>query len=110
MSTRKETVQHLLSQLEPLDVRSRAMFGEYALYLGEKLVALICADTLFLKPTEAASEYQDQLTLAPPYPGAKDYLAVGADLIDDPERLQALVAATTDLVPAPKPRRARASR
>lgn len=110
MSTRKETVAYLLSQLEPLDVRSRAMFGEYALYLGEKIVAFICADTLFLKPTGAAYGYHDHLTLAPPYPGASDYLAVGGDLIEDPDRLQALVVATAELVPPPKPRRARASR
>lgn len=110
MSTRAETIQYLLSQLEPLDVRSRAMFGEHALYLGEKLVALICNDTLFLKPTDAAAGYAEHLTPAPPYPGASDYLAVGADLVEDPERLQALVVASAELLPPPKPKRARAGR
>jgi TfoX/Sxy family transcriptional regulator of competence genes len=31
----------------------RKMFGEYALYLGEKVVALVCDNSWFLKPTDA---------------------------------------------------------
>jgi len=33
------------------DVRVRRMFGEYALYLGDKLVGLLCDDQAFLKST-----------------------------------------------------------
>ena len=54
MSTSKETVAFLLAQLEPLDMRARAMFGEYGVYCDEKFVALVCDDTFFLKPTHAA--------------------------------------------------------
>jgi len=54
MSTSKETVAFLLAQLEPLDVRARAMFGEFGAYCDEKFVALVCDDTFFLKPTDAA--------------------------------------------------------
>lgn len=32
MATRKETVDYILDQLDPLRVRMRAMFGEYAMY------------------------------------------------------------------------------
>ena len=42
MSTSKKTVASILEQLEPLDVRARAMFGEYGLYCDEKIVGLIC--------------------------------------------------------------------
>ena len=46
MVTSKQTIADLLAQLEPLDVRARAMFGEYALYLGEKVVALKADDAI----------------------------------------------------------------
>ncbi|WP_062304104.1 TfoX/Sxy family protein [Demequina subtropica] len=103
MSTARATVEHLLEQLEPLPVRVRAMFGEYALYCDEKVVALVCDDTLFLKPAPAS----DGLPEAPPYPGAKPYRVVDRVAIEDVERLQALVRATADALPVPKPRRAR---
>jgi TfoX/Sxy family transcriptional regulator of competence genes len=31
----------------------RKMFGEYAIYYGEKVVALVCDNQLFVKPTVA---------------------------------------------------------
>lgn len=107
MSTRKETIEHLLSQLEPLDARVRSMFGEYALYVGPTIVGFVCDDTFFVKPTGAAYGYQDRLTLAPPYAGASDYLAVDDALIDQPQQFQALVTATAALIPPRKPRSAR---
>ncbi|WP_062518025.1 TfoX/Sxy family protein [Demequina gelatinilytica] len=103
MSTSRATVDHLLEQLEPLPVRARAMFGEHALYCDEKVVALICDDTVFLKPTAAS----DGLAEGPPYPGAKPYRIADDAVIADAERFQALVRATADALPPPKPRRAR---
>jgi len=37
--------------VEAGDVRVRRMFGEYAPYLGDKVVGLLCDDQAFLKPT-----------------------------------------------------------
>lgn len=72
MSTSKETVAFILDRLAPLPVRAKAMFGEYGLYSDEKLVALICDDTLFVKPTTVSERYFTAADGAPPYPGAKD--------------------------------------
>src|SRR5450830_349751 len=102
MSTSKETIAFLLSQLEPLDVRARAMFGEYGVYCDEKFVALVCDDAFFLKPTDAAEPFAADLTPAPAYPGSNDYLAAGADLVEDAEQFQALVKATAERLPVPK--------
>ena len=110
MSTGKETIEFLLSQLEPLDVRARAMFGEYGVYCDEKIVALVCDDTFYLKPTDAADDYSADLTPGPAYPGSNDYLAVDGDLVEDAERFQALVKATAELLPVPKPKKPRASK
>jgi TfoX/Sxy family transcriptional regulator of competence genes len=105
MTTAKETVDFILDQLAPLPVRARAMFGEYGVYCGEKFVALICDDTLFLKPTAISGDYFSDSDLAPPYPGAKDHYVVSGDRLEDRDWLQDVFARTTELLPAPKPKR-----
>ncbi|KAA0023151.1 TfoX/Sxy family protein [Antrihabitans cavernicola] len=102
MSTSKDTVTYLLGQLEPLDVRARPMFGEYGLYCDDKVVAFVCDDALFVKPTEAADEYSDPDWLAPAYPGSKDYHRVPQERLEDVEWLQEFVQRTADVLPVPK--------
>ncbi len=104
MATSKVTVAHLLEQLEPLDVRARAMFGEYGVYCDEKIVALVCDDTFFLKPSSATASLGIHLMPAPPYPGAKEYFVIGAAIIEDDEQFRRIVRATADALPAPKPK------
>lgn len=103
MATRPETVAHL-SDLLGAAFTFRKMFGEYAMYLDGKVVALICDDQLFAKPTASARALLPDAELAPPYPGAKPHLLLTEDL-DDPDLVtQALRAIAADL-PAPKPKR-----
>ena len=101
MATSRDTVAHVLEQLEPLAVRARAMFGEYGFYCDDKIVGLICDDTVFIKPTPAS----DGMPEAPPYPGAKNSRVADDALIADSERLRALIQATADALPAPKPKK-----
>jgi TfoX/Sxy family transcriptional regulator of competence genes len=107
MATEKETVAWILDQLAPLDVRSKAMFGEYALYCDEKVVAFICDDTLFVKPSPVANDFLDDSHLAPPYPGAKGYYAVPSDRVEEREWLQDFIERTAEVLPAPKPKKPR---
>jgi TfoX/Sxy family transcriptional regulator of competence genes len=109
MSTSKENVKQIVETLAPLDVRTRAMFGEYGLYCDEKIVALICDDTLFIKPSSVASEILSGSDVAPPYPGAKDYYVVAQEQMDDPEWLRDVIQQTADALPAPKPKKAKKS-
>ena len=103
MGTRADTIAHLLETLDPLPLSARKMFGEYALYLDGKVVALVCDDQLFLKATPGAQAALPDCPTAPPYPGAKPHLLV-TDALDDPETvIAALKAIATDLL-APKPR------
>ena len=52
MPTSQSTIDFLLDQLSGLPrVRARKMFGEYALYCQEKVVALVCDNQLFVKIT-----------------------------------------------------------
>ena len=109
MGTRAETMEFLRDQLSGLDgVRSRAMFGEYGLYLGDKVVAFVCDDELFIKPTDAGRAYLGTPDEAPAYPGSKLYFRVPGDRWEDRDWLEGLVRATADALPAPKPRKPRA--
>jgi len=84
----------------------RKMFGEYALYCDGKVVALVCDDRLYVKPTEAGRAYARDTEEAPPYPGAKPYLLVD-DRFEDRDWLSGLIRVTADSLPAPKPKRRR---
>ncbi len=39
------------------EARARKMFGEYALYVDGKVVALVCDDHLFVKLTEPGTKF-----------------------------------------------------
>jgi DNA transformation protein and related proteins len=82
----------------------RKMFGEFAIYCEGKVVALVCDNRLFVKPTAAGRDLGGQLAEAPPYTGAKPYLVVGEEL-DDREWLSGLIRATERELPAPKERK-----
>ena len=109
VGTGKETVAYILDQLAPLPVRARTMFGEYGLYCDEKIVALICDDTLFVKPTAIAAQFFDEPELAPPYPGAKDAYVVSGDRLEHREWLQDLIVQTAAALPVVKKRPRKAS-
>lgn len=82
-------------------VSHRRMFGEFAVYCDGKVVALVCDNQFFLKPTDAGKALLDRVKEAPPYPGAKPYYLIDAQL-DDAEAAAAIVRATADALPAPK--------
>ncbi len=87
------------------DVSARAMFGEYALYCDGKLVALICDDQLYAKPTAAARRLAGAVEEAPPYRGAKPSLLIPREQWQDGAWLSALICASADELPMPKPRK-----
>jgi TfoX/Sxy family transcriptional regulator of competence genes len=104
MATKQSTVDFITDQLSSLEnIRARKMFGEYALYYENKVVALICDDNLFVKITEAgkdfvADDYQEGL----PYPSAKPSMLINGDLIEDRRWLAQLIIITYENLPAMK--------
>lgn len=107
MVTQKETVTQIVDRLGPLDVRARAMFGGYGLYCDEKIVGLICDDSLFIKPSSGSSEFLGELELSPPYPGAKDYHRVSPKMLEEDDWLRDVIQRTADALPMPKPKKPR---
>ena len=96
-------VEYVLDQVGPLPgLAHKMMFGEYGLWLDAKIVALVCDDQFLLKPTPAGRALLGgEPPGVPPYPGAKPWLLV--EDLDDGEALRALLRATADALPAPKP-------
>lgn len=103
MSTSAATIDHILDSLSDLPLTARKMFGEYAVYLDGKVVALVCDDRLFVKPKPGAMAHLPDIALAPPYPGAKDHLDA-TELLDDPDLLVTVLRAVARDLPPPKPK------
>ena len=91
------------------EISYRKMFGEYALYSRNKVVALICDDQLFIKPTEAGKSFIGEVVESPPYPGAKLAFLI-QDKIEDKEWLTQLITLTEEELPKPKPKRKKQSK
>ena len=100
-------VEFVIDQIEPdLDMTHKKMFGEYGLYSRGKIVAVICDDQLFVKPTDAGREYIGEPEMAPPYPGAAPRFLI-TDRLEDGEWLSELLRVTWEALPAPRPKKKR---
>ena len=82
-------------------IRYRKMFGEYAIYCNDKVVALICNDQLFVKPTKAGRTFIGNVVEAPAYSGAKPSFLI-EDQLEDREWLSELIGLTEEELPKPK--------
>lgn len=103
MASQQRTVDFLIDQMSDAgDVSARKMFGEYAVYCQNKVVALICDDQLFVKPTQAGRTLIGQPKMAPAYPGAKPSFLIDGDRWDDREWLSDLIRLTARELPLPQ--------
>lgn len=111
MSTQQSTVDYILEQSAAAGtVTAKKMFGEYGMYCDGKVMAFICDDQLFIKPTEAGRTYLGDVTEAEAYPGSKMYFLIDGDRWDDTDWMVGLVKATADALPAPKPKKPKPAR
>jgi DNA transformation protein len=105
MSSKQITIDYILEQISQAgNVRAKKMFGEYAVYCEEKVVALVCDDQLFVKPTQAGKAYIINYIEKPPYQGAKPYLFISGEIWDEREWLSHLIRITASELPTPKPK------
>ncbi len=104
MATDQEFVDFLADQMEGAgDISFKKMFGEYALYCDGKVVALVCDNQLFVKPTPGGRAHIGDPVEAPPYPGAKPHFLI-EDAFEDREWIAALIRLTARELPPPKPK------
>ena len=107
MATNESTVEYITDQLVDVPkISTRKMFGEYALYCGKKVVALICDDTLFVKITEQGKEFVgEKYKEGFAYKGAKASIEINEDLIENREWISKLIEITEENLPEPKPKK-----
>jgi TfoX/Sxy family transcriptional regulator of competence genes len=106
MASDRNTVAFIVDQLAGAgDVSAKPMFGEYGVYCDGRMVAMVCDDQLFVKPTPGGRAFAGAIEEASPYPGAKPCLLVDADRWDDADWLADLVRISTAELPLPKPKK-----
>jgi len=101
MSTDKSFVDFITDQIADAGIiSSRKMFGEYALYSDGKVVALICDNRLYVKPTPGGRTFIGDVVEAPAYPGAKMSFFI-EDKFEDREWFSELIRITARELPKP---------
>lgn len=106
MASKQSTVDFIAGQIAGAGtIRSKKMFGEYALYCNEKVVAFVCDDQLFVKPTHAGRTFLETPDERPAYPGSKMYFYISGDLWEDHQWLTELIVKTAEELPLPKPKK-----
>ena|SRR3569832_20273 len=102
MATDQSYIEYVCEQASLGSALSyRKMFGEFALYLEGKVVALVCDNQLFLKPTPEGRQLLRGVSEHSPYPGAKPHFRL-CDELDDRDLLKRLLLATARALPHPK--------
>lgn len=108
MASKLEFVEFVTEQIRSAKtIKYRKMFGEYAIYCDEKVVALICNDQLYVKQTESGRNFIKNPTEEPPYKGAKPSFLI--ENIDDSEWMTQLIELTYEELPIPKKKKKKLS-
>jgi TfoX/Sxy family transcriptional regulator of competence genes len=105
MASKQSTVDNLLDRLSGAGrVTARKMFGEFCIYLDDKVVALVADDLLYVKPTTAGRQLVPDAAEEPPYPGAKPCFLIPPERWES-EKLCQLIKVTFAELPRAKPRK-----
>lgn len=105
MATTQGTADFIREQIAGAGaVSARKMFGEYGTCCDGRIVAVLCDDQLFLKPTEAGRAFLGEVVEAPPYPGGGPAFLVDCAAWDDADWLSEPIAITAAALPAPAPK------
>lgn len=100
MATSKDFIVYLQDCLARVHaLRFQAMFGEYAMYVGDVVIGLVCDQTVFIKVTAGTSELLGQrVQQGHPFKGAKPaFMLTEGEIEDDELMAQVIAAALRDL-------------
>lgn len=105
MASDQSFADFIVDQIEGVgQITYKKMFGEYALYCEGKVVALVCDNRLFIKPTEGGRAFIGDVVEAPAYTGAKPSFLIDARF-EDRQWISNLIRITYDELPEPKPKK-----
>ena len=103
MSSKQVTVDKIVNKISSAGIIvAKKMFGECAIYCNGRIVALVCDDKLFVKPTAQGKDFMIKFTEKAPYEGAKLCLYISAKKQEDAEWLSKLIQITAENLPLPK--------
>ena len=103
MATTEDYANYVCDQISgSWDIRYRKMFGEYAVYVNDKPVILICNNTVFVKCHEAIEKLMCDAELGVAYPGAKPRYILD---IDDAKLSVKVIEALERVTEVPKPKK-----
>ena len=102
MASDKNFVEFIVDQIDNAgQITFKKMFGEYAVYCDGKVVALVCDNRLFVKPTEGGRAFIGDVVEAPAYTGAKPSFLID-DRIENREWISNLITITYNELPEQK--------
>jgi TfoX/Sxy family transcriptional regulator of competence genes len=102
VSTQPKTVDFIVEQMGGAGaVTARKMFGEYAIYCRGRVIALVCDDLLFVKPTEGGRAFIGAVTETPPYKGAKPHFHISGEYWEDRDWMTSLSRISAAELPLP---------
>ncbi|WGS83894.1 TfoX/Sxy family protein [Methylomonas sp. UP202] len=105
MASSDSTVAFILEQVSTAgEFRAKKMFGEYGLFCGDKMVALICDDQLYVKPTDQGKTFLGECPTQSPYRGAKPCFLIAQSQWHNALWLIHLLQLTASGLPPPKKR------
>ena len=102
MASQQSIADYIVEQLAGTGVTARKMFGEFGLFHEGKMVALICDDQLYVKPTGAGRAFLGDCPEGQPYPRAKPHFQIPGERWEDSEWLTKLIELTAADLPPPK--------
>ncbi|MFZ1039929.1 MAG: TfoX/Sxy family protein [Anaerolineales bacterium] len=101
MATDEDLVKFITDQIRSAGmITYRKMFGDYTIYSNGKVVALVCDNQLFVKPTTGGRAFIGEVTEGHPYPGAKSSFLI-EDKFEDSDWLSELIRITEKELPCP---------
>jgi TfoX/Sxy family transcriptional regulator of competence genes len=102
MTSTQQTVDFLVAQISLAgDVTYKKVFGEYGIYCNGKMVASVCDDKLFVKPTTRGRAFIGDVVESSPYPGAMSSFLISGEKWENAEWLSELIRITTEELPIP---------
>ena len=110
MGSSKEYINYVLECLDHIEgIDARKMFGDYGLYMFNRVMGFVCDDQVFLKILPGSTRVLgEDAPTGEAYPGSKPYYMI-EDLEDD-EKMALLFHALYEDVPEPKPKKPRGAK
>ena len=80
MATTQDYIAYVCERLpECGDVRYRKMFGEYMVYINDKLLLTVCDNTVFVRKLPELAALMADAAVGCPYDGAKEHYILDID-------------------------------